>query len=127
LVPGLSHLPYEDRLKAIKIPTLRYRRTRGDMINLYKLTCEEGGYDSTLPSIITYSHTHLRGHNKKLFLNRKNKNIGKYAFNTRTVNIWNTLPNHIINSKDVKHFEINLDQFWQDQDFVYNHLSDVHP
>ena len=30
-VPGLGNLPYEDRLKKLKLPTMSYRRLRGDM------------------------------------------------------------------------------------------------
>ena len=36
-VPGLSQLSYKERLKSLKLPTLQYRRYRGDMIELYKL------------------------------------------------------------------------------------------
>jgi hypothetical protein len=125
LVHGLSPLPYNERLKILKLPTLKYRRTRGDMINLFKLTCDEGGFDNTLPTLITYNHTNLRGHNKKLFLPRKLKDIGKYSFNSRTINIWNSLPQHVINAKDTLQFEIRLDHFWQDQDFLHDYKADV--
>ena len=37
LIPGLSQLSYEDRLKQLKLPTLVYRRARGDMIETYKI------------------------------------------------------------------------------------------
>ena len=32
LIPGLSDLSYEDRLRRLKLPSLAYRRSRGDMI-----------------------------------------------------------------------------------------------
>ena len=53
LVPGLSELSYPDRLRKLNLPTLAYRRVRGDMIQVYKMTCNTGGYDNTLPSILT--------------------------------------------------------------------------
>ena len=53
LVLGLSELSYPDRLRKLKLPTLAYRRARGDMIQVHKMTCQEGGYDKTLPSILT--------------------------------------------------------------------------
>ena len=31
IMPYLKYLPYEDRLKALKLPTLIYRRFRGDI------------------------------------------------------------------------------------------------
>ena len=36
-IPGLGHLSYPERLKIIKLPTLAYRRIRGDMIEAYKI------------------------------------------------------------------------------------------
>ena len=35
IMPNLKYLPYEDRLKAFKLPTLIYRRFRGDMLETY--------------------------------------------------------------------------------------------
>ena len=36
LVPGLAKLTYEDRLRRLNLPSLVYRRHRGDMIETYK-------------------------------------------------------------------------------------------
>ena len=37
LIPGLSEKPYKERLAAIKVPSMRYRKMRGDMILVYKI------------------------------------------------------------------------------------------
>ena len=37
LVRDIRHLPYQDRLKSLKLPSLHYRRQRGDMIAVYQL------------------------------------------------------------------------------------------
>ena len=37
ILPGLKNLPYSERLKICKIPTLHYRRIRGDVIETYKI------------------------------------------------------------------------------------------
>ena len=37
LIPRLKNLPYNDRLKVLKLPTLTYRRYRGDVIKIYKI------------------------------------------------------------------------------------------
>ena len=42
-------MSYEDRLQKLKLPTLAYRRKRGDMIETYKITSET--YDTTLPPL----------------------------------------------------------------------------
>ena len=36
LIPDLKELPYETRLKKLQLPSLYYRRARGDMIEVYK-------------------------------------------------------------------------------------------
>ena len=35
-IPTLRHMCYEDRLKALDLPSLAYRRLRGDAIETYK-------------------------------------------------------------------------------------------
>ena len=46
LVISIKNLTYKDRLKRLKLPTLKYRRIRGDMIEVYKWTwtnkCDSG-------------------------------------------------------------------------------------
>ena len=37
LIRGLRGLSYTERLQKLKLPTLKYRRLRGDMIELYKM------------------------------------------------------------------------------------------
>ena len=37
IMPNLKYLPYEDRLKAFKLPTLIYRKFRGDMLETYRI------------------------------------------------------------------------------------------
>ena len=51
LVPGLSTLSYPERLQKLKLPTLAYRRARGDMIETFKLTTYHHDYDKSLPPI----------------------------------------------------------------------------
>ncbi len=36
MIPELRHLPYENRLRRLGLPTLVYRRHRGDIIHMYK-------------------------------------------------------------------------------------------
>ena len=37
LVPSIKHLTYEQRLQELKLPTLKHRRQRGDIICVYSL------------------------------------------------------------------------------------------
>ena len=44
MLPGLDDLTYEERLRKLKLPTLVYRRLRGDMIEMFKIL--HGFYDT---------------------------------------------------------------------------------
>ena len=127
LVPGLKGLSYPDRLRKLKLPTLAYRRARGDMIQMYKiLTDNKDSYDKTLPIMFEYSNTGLRGHGKKVFLPRVNKDIRKYNFNIRVINIWNDLPEKVVLSSSIENFEKNLDEYWQSQELKFdNFLAEI--
>jgi len=46
LVNSVKHLNYENWLKKLKLPILRYRRLRGDMIEVFKVIL--GKYDKNL-------------------------------------------------------------------------------
>jgi len=43
MIPYLRKMHYPDRLKQLNLPTLTYKRSRGDMIETYKLLT--GKYD----------------------------------------------------------------------------------
>ena len=125
-IPGLSNLSYPERLKKLKLPTLAYRRARGDMIQVFKMTSKMGGYDKSLPNLLTPNDNELRGPSQKLFTNGSNKDVRKYFFSNRIVNIWNSLPEWVISSADVYKFENNLDYFWQDEELLYdNHRVEI--
>jgi hypothetical protein len=37
LIPKIIKMPYAERLKMLKLPTMNYRRLRGDMIETFKV------------------------------------------------------------------------------------------
>ena len=48
-IPGMKNLSYEERLRKLELPTLSYRRLRGDMIEVYKII--QGHYDPEASTI----------------------------------------------------------------------------
>ena len=64
-------MEYPERLMSLKLPTLAYRRLRGDMIETFKLL--QGKYDPQLPPLLEAqdkSDIHnTRGHSLRLFQN----------------------------------------------------------
>ena len=65
LVQNIKHLPYPERLRHLKIPSLYYRRRRGDMITIYQLL--NGGLNIEQEQLFTLADTTTtRGHPLKL-------------------------------------------------------------
>ena len=64
-------MKYEDRLSRLMLPTLHYRRMRGDMIETYKMM--SGKYDTTLKTFLPMANESItslptRGHSLKLYV-----------------------------------------------------------
>ena len=95
------------------------------MIQVFKLMSPEvkGAYDSSIPNILIPSITNLRGHGKKLFVRGAVKDIRKYNFTIRIIKVWNSLPNHVINSADIIAFERSLDEHWSNQEIKYENFK----
>jgi len=79
MVPGLAKLSYTNRLMKLDLPTLVYRRNRGDAIEVYKYLHRIYDVDSTdiLPHHTACGMT-TRGHSLKL---RKTESRGSIQVN----------------------------------------------
>jgi len=72
-------LNYRQHLKFLNLPTLAFRRNRGDMIEVYKILT--GKYDPTLPSILHRNfNSTTRGNPLKLCTYRPKYDLCKYNF-----------------------------------------------
>ena len=63
-IPGIYDKPYKECLAAIKVPSMRYCRIRGDMILVYKLL---RGDNHSLRALFMINESRIRGHNFKLY------------------------------------------------------------
>jgi len=76
----------------LKLPTLKYRRLRGHMIEVFKIT--HNIYDPEVsPKLRYYPKSNTRGNKYKLLNHTFHYDTRKYSFSARIVNIWNSLPN----------------------------------
>ena len=120
-VQGLSDLTYEERLRNLNLPTLSYRRLRGDMIETYKILSKK--YDPAVcEGLFELSTTTTRGHDLKLSKPRANTNLKKYFFTHRVIDTWNSLPNSVIKAPNTKVFESRLDKHWPYHPSKYCHI-----
>ena len=120
LVPKLKLLPYPERLKKLKLPSMYFRRARGDMIEAFKYLTNR--YKSENPLVRDYD-TRTRGHNLKLKKQYANTNIRKNFFSIRVVDLWNSLPQDIVSSNSVNMFKNRLDRHWNHIMYVQNFIT----
>ena len=80
LVRGCRNLPYVERLKYLKLTTLRFRRCRGDMIETYKLLTHRYDNRNGLPLLQLDLNDRTRGNDMKLVKNHVRYDMRKYFF-----------------------------------------------
>ena len=121
MLPGLASLSYEDRLKVLKLPTLRFRRLRGDLIEVYKILT--GIYDTTVTKglFTPMSYHHTRGHSLKIEKHHCRLDIRRNFFTQRIIDIWNVLPESTVRATSVNIFKNRIDSYLQDQPMKYNY------
>ena len=112
LVAGCKGLSYEERLQRLKLPILKYRRIRCDMIESYKILSFK--YDSLVsPRLSLNTNSRTRGNSLKMNVQRTKYDIRKYCFSVRIASVWNSLPDEVILSNSINSFKKNLDKFWK--------------
>ena len=119
LLPGLKNLSYEDRLKLLKLPSLKYRRMRGDLIQVFNIMNTEDANSF----FIMNNQESTRGHNLKIFKPQAKLDAKKYAFSHRVVEHWNKLPYDVVNSKNINDFKNKLDNFYGNKIYEYDELN----
>jgi len=94
------------------------------MIEVFKIT--RGIYDPDASlKLACHSDSITRGNKYKLSNHRFHYDLRKYYFSAHIVNIWNSLPNHVVNVNTVNLFKTRLDRFWANQDVKYNFTADL--
>ena len=108
-ISGMGSIDYESRLKFLKIPSLEYRRVRGDMIEVYKIL--NNIYDpTTTQNLLTIDKDKItRGHDFKLKKYPFKTEKFKHFFTNRVTNLWNSLPDKVVNASSINTFKNKLD------------------
>jgi len=124
LVDGLYNLDYSERLKRLDLPTLVYRRRRGDVIEMYK---HFHTYDKcTLAPSFKPRERLSRKHRFQLHTPQtKDGTNGPQSnfFFQRTTEIWNNLPENVVEAQDVNNFKNRLDKAWKLDPLMYDHKA----
>ena len=116
-LPHLRDKSYTERLSFLSLPSLQYRRLRGDLIFLYKIL--NNYFDTDFTDLYTYSTTITRGHQFKLFKERSRLLCRSNYFINRITNDWNSLPDYVVNSTSINTFKSLLDSYLLDLRLIF--------
>ena len=110
LVPGFENMPYEERCKELKLPTLKERRLRGDLIEVYKIL---HGFEGTdYHKFFKLREGSTRGHEWKLEKREHSSGLERGGwFSIRVINPWNELPQKVVNAPSIGAFKRELDNY----------------
>ena len=117
LITGFNNKPYEDRLRLLELPSLVYRRKRGDMIWMYKIMNGLVRVDVS-KLFIPGKLDHTRGHSQRVFKRHAVKVPRSNCFSQRIVNDWNSLSSYVVEAPSLNTFKNRLDDYWQDLHYV---------
>ena len=120
LIPEIKDMPYTQRLRLLNIPTLEYRRTRGDMIQCYKIfngivRMDVNEMFKLIPPTTTRSCTF--GHHQRILRQRAHHRARVNSFSQRVIKEWNSLPKEVVEATSVDAFKNKLDRYWEDRKF----------
>ena len=108
LIPGMSGLSYEERLDRLGLYSLEFRRLRGDLIETYKILKGLDRLDAgRLFPMLGKSRT--RGHSLRIRGKSFRTEMRKTFFTQRVVNLWNSLPQKVVEASSLAIFKRELD------------------
>uniref|UniRef100_A0A3B3RVY9 Reverse transcriptase domain-containing protein n=1 Tax=Paramormyrops kingsleyae TaxID=1676925 RepID=A0A3B3RVY9_9TELE len=109
MIPGLRGMSYEERLFELNLFSLKQRRLRGDMIQVYKILT---GLDAVQPNsyFSISSNTRTRGHRWKLAGEHFKLDLRKHFFTQCVVRVWNSLPDNVVQAESLGSFKSELDK-----------------
>ena len=116
ILPHLKNLSYEDRLKVLQLPTLKFRRLRSDLIHIFKLThnmvemdldthCKKCQHNTLM--LQKSLRTTTRGHPFKYQIHH-HPGIRNRFLTSRVLSHWNSLSTTTVNSASLNIFKNNL-------------------
>ena len=124
LVDGLSNEDYSTRLKKLGLTTLRFRRIRGDLIEMWK---HFNTYDIeavTAPSFKrrerpSRQHKHQVVDQPRL----RERGLRENSFYGRVARLWNSLPKEVAEADNINLFKNKLDRHLDNHPLKYNRIT----
>ena len=113
-----KNMNYRRRMEYLNLPSLKYRRDRGDMIETFKIL--RGFYERNCsPALRLMETRRTRGNSFKLVVLQAHKDIRKFSFSLRVTGLWNSLSDGVVCSETMDEFKRRLDEAWLMKRFVW--------
>ena len=112
LVDHMNGIEYKERLKALNLSTLSFRRFRGDMIEMYKHFNKYDICESFQPK-----HRSSRQHDfhvHERIANDGERGVLNNSFYHRVVRDWNNLPSHVVIAPSINSFKSRFDKTFKE-------------
>ena len=118
IMRNLKKQSYPERLKTLGIPTLKFRRLRADMIQIYKILHD---IDAKPPELLLNlsEEPRTRGNSLKLKKVSVNTSLRQSSWTIRSINWWNQLPDNVVQAPSVNSFKSRLNTHWKDLEIKF--------
>jgi hypothetical protein len=106
-----KNIPYEERLRILQLPSLRWRRHYFDLLRVYMIVNADNEPEIR-KTLFTFnseiSNTSLRRHRLALYKEEVHSNLLKNQFANRVIDSWNSLPSLLVTLPTLQMFKSNL-------------------
>ena len=123
MVSSLRQFSNEDGLQKLNIPTMKFRRATGDLIEVYK---HLHFYDKSAIENRFVSHTcpsqRYGQESQRHFAEDGFKGVQSNSFYFRSIKPWNNLPRNMVDSPSIHVFKKRLNEHLKSQKFVIKML-----
>jgi hypothetical protein len=117
MITGLRTCPYDERLRVTKLFSLKRRRLRGDLIQVFRIY---KGIDKVNwgDMFVAGKSNRTRGHGERIYKERCRLDVRKHFFTNRVVDLWNSLPEDILRVGSVVSFKRLVDDWFDKRGIV---------
>ena len=126
MVPELRGLTYSDRCLSLGLFTLRYRRTRADLIFIYRVMVRRDfpEFEGLFPRLLD---SRTRGHDLRIKVTRTDNLPHVYRLSRRAIADWNRLPEEAVHATTITAFKMKMDAAFASADFNIDGALQVAP
>ena len=118
-----NKLECQERLEALTLPTLQYRRFRTDMIETYKIT--NGHFeDNCVKHLFEMKSTNMRDQQYVIKIIHSKTTTRRNCFALRVASVWNSLFSAIVGSISLKGFKKKVGDHCLTRNIVFDQNYD---